>query len=33
MLLSLTFFIVSLPCMGVWAALGAGATRFIRSPP
>lgn len=31
-LLSLTFFIVSLPCMGVWAALGAGATRFIRSP-
>ena len=32
MLLSLMFFIVSLPCMGAWAVLGAGAARFIRSP-
>lgn len=32
MLLSLIFFIVSLPCMGAWAVLGAGAARFIRSP-
>ncbi|WP_019449037.1 LysE family translocator [Cupriavidus sp. BIS7] len=32
MLLSLIFFVVSLPCMSAWAALGAGATRFIRSP-
>ena len=32
MLLSLLFFLVSLPCMGAWAALGAGAARFIRSP-
>jgi len=32
MLLSLIFFVVSLPCMGAWAVLGAGAARFIRSP-
>lgn len=32
MLLSLIFFIVSLPCMGAWAILGAGAARIIRSP-
>ena len=32
LLLSLIFFIVSLPCMGAWAVLGAGANRFIRSP-
>ncbi|PLP99005.1 LysE family translocator [Cupriavidus pauculus] len=31
-LLSLIFFVVSLPCMGVWAVLGAGAAHFIRSP-
>lgn len=31
MLLALTFFLVSLPCMGAWAVLGAGAARFIRS--
>lgn len=31
-LLSLIFFIVSLPCMGAWAILGAGAARIIRSP-
>lgn len=30
-LLSLMFFMVSLPCMGAWAVLGAGAARFIRS--
>jgi len=30
-LLSLIFFVVSLPCMGAWAVLGAGAARFIRS--
>lgn len=32
MRLSLIFFVVSLPCMGAWAVLGAGAARFLRSP-
>lgn len=32
MVLSLSFFLVSVPCMFVWACLGAGAARFIRSP-
>ena len=31
-LLSLLFFVVSLPCMTTWALLGAGAARLIRSP-
>ncbi|NUT76720.1 LysE family translocator [Pseudomonas sp. C1C7] len=30
--LSLAFFLVSLPCMGVWALLGAGSSRWLRSP-
>jgi len=30
--LSLTFFLVSLPCLGVWALLGAGSSRWLRSP-
>ncbi|WP_191488045.1 LysE family translocator [Pseudomonas sp. FEN] len=30
--LSLVFFLVSLPCMGLWALLGAGSTRLLRSP-
>lgn len=32
LLLSLVFLAVSIPCMGTWAVLGAGAARFIRSP-
>ncbi|WP_419736203.1 LysE family translocator [Pseudomonas sp. COR18] len=30
--LSLVFFLVSLPCMGLWAVLGAGSARLLRSP-
>ena len=30
--LSLTFFLISLPCLGVWALLGAGSARWLRSP-
>lgn len=29
--LSLVFFLVSVPCMGTWALLGAGSARWIRS--
>ncbi|EJM80249.1 LysE family translocator [Pseudomonas sp. GM60] len=32
MVLSLAFFLISLPCLGVWALLGAGSTRWLRSP-
>ena len=30
-LLALLFFLVAIPCMGVWAALGRGVTRFCRT--
>ncbi|WP_460136478.1 LysE family translocator [Pseudomonas sp. S1_E04] len=30
--LSLVFFLVSLPCLAAWAALGAGSSRVLRSP-
>ncbi|WP_411380429.1 LysE family translocator [Pseudomonas sp. MPB26] len=30
--LSLVFFLISLPCLGAWAVLGAGSSRFLRSP-
>lgn len=30
--LSLAFFLISLPCLGVWALLGAGSRRWLRSP-
>ncbi|AZD08810.1 Transporter, LysE family [Pseudomonas chlororaphis] len=30
--LSLVFFLVSLPCLGAWALLGAGSARLLRSP-
>ena len=30
--LSLVFFLVSLPCLAVWALLGAGSSRWLRSP-
>jgi len=30
--LALVFFLVSLPCVGAWAALGAGASRFLATP-
>ncbi|CAI8802066.1 LysE family translocator [Pseudomonas chlororaphis] len=30
--LSLVFFLVSLPCLGAWAVLGAGSARLLRSP-
>ena len=30
--LSLVFFLISLPCLGVWALLGAGSSRWLRSP-
>lgn len=30
--LSLVFFLISLPCLSVWALLGAGSTRWLRSP-
>lgn len=30
--LSLVFFLISLPCLGVWALLGAGSVRWLRSP-
>lgn len=32
MYLSLAFFLISLPCLGVWALLGAGTRRWLRSP-
>lgn len=31
MLLSLLFFLISMPCMGIWALLGAGSARVFRS--
>jgi threonine/homoserine/homoserine lactone efflux protein len=30
--LSLAFFLISLPCLGAWALLGAGSSRWLRSP-
>ena len=30
--LSLAFFLVSLPCLGVWALIGTGTGRWLRSP-
>jgi threonine/homoserine/homoserine lactone efflux protein len=30
--LALTFFLISLPCLGAWALLGAGSARWLRSP-
>ncbi|MDZ5431805.1 LysE family translocator [Pseudomonas fluorescens] len=30
--LSLAFFLISLPCLGVWGLLGAGSSRWLRSP-
>ncbi|MDI2595527.1 LysE family translocator [Pseudomonas sp. 681] len=30
--LSLVFFLISLPCLGVWALLGAGSARWLHSP-
>ena len=30
--LSLVFFLIALPCLGVWAVLGAGSGRVLRSP-
>jgi threonine/homoserine/homoserine lactone efflux protein len=30
--LSLAFFLISLPCLGVWAVLGASSARWLRSP-
>ncbi|VVO56841.1 hypothetical protein PS850_00610 [Pseudomonas fluorescens] len=30
--LSLAFFLIALPCLGVWALLGVGSTRWLRSP-
>lgn len=30
--LSLAFFLISLPCLGAWALLGAGAGRWLRNP-
>ena len=32
LMLSLAFFLISLPCLGVWALLGAGSARWLRSP-
>lgn len=32
LLLSLVLFLVSLPCVGLWAVLGAGSARVLRSP-
>ena len=32
MYLSLAFFLISLPCLGAWAVLGAGSSRWLRSP-
>jgi threonine/homoserine/homoserine lactone efflux protein len=32
MYLSLVFFLISLPCLGMWALLGAGSARWLRSP-
>lgn len=33
MYLSLIFFLISLPCLGTWALLGAGSSRWLRSAP
>ena len=30
--LSAAFFLISLPCLGAWALLGAGSSRWLRSP-
>ncbi|RON51700.1 LysE family translocator [Pseudomonas frederiksbergensis] len=30
--LSVLFFLVSIPCLGLWAALGSGSVRFLQSP-
>ena len=30
--LALAFFVISLPCLGAWALLGAGSSRLFRSP-
>ncbi|WP_421546759.1 LysE family translocator [Pseudomonas sp. QD4] len=30
--LSLAFFLISLPCLGAWAMLGAGSSKVLRSP-
>lgn len=30
--LSLAFFLISLPCLGMWALLGMGSSRWLRSP-
>ena len=32
MVLSLAFFLISMPCLAVWALLGAGSTRWLRAP-
>jgi len=32
MSLSLAFFLISLPCLGAWALLGAGSARWLQSP-
>ncbi|AZF15740.1 LysE family translocator [Pseudomonas sp. R3-18-08] len=32
MTLSMVFFLISLPCLATWAALGAGSSQFLRSP-
>ena len=32
MVLSLAFFLISLPCLGVWALLGAGSAHWLHSP-
>ena len=32
MMLSLMFFLISLPCLGLWALLGAGSAHWLRSP-
>lgn len=32
MVLSLAFFLISMPCLAVWALLGVGSTRWLRSP-
>lgn len=31
-ILSLAFFLIALPCLAVWALLGAGSTRWLRAP-
>ncbi|MHC8407191.1 LysE family translocator [Pseudomonas sp. TMB3-21] len=32
LILSVAFFLISLPCLGGWALLGAGSARWLRSP-